>query len=172
MTFRTSKAYVDQGLCGAVTCVNPEWEPDGWHICGLPSGHDGACRCDIDGTSFHKSVDESLDLEAMEDSIRRGEAYPGEYLQAVVAELRRARAVIRAVRDMAQAVIDDEDAAGTSVSVHRAAVNAYELLRLLNGPAYTRCGSCGGLGVMFPLGPTSGENPPCESCGGRGRHFA
>lgn len=38
--------------------------------------------------------------------------------------------------------------------------------------SYTRCGSCGGSGVTFPLGPTTGENPPCESCGGKGRHFA
>lgn len=132
MTFRTSKAHVDQGLCGAVTCVNPEWEPGGWHICDLPAGHDGPCRCDIDGTSFHKSVDESLDLEAMEDGIRRGEAYPGEYHKVLTAELRRARTAIQAVRAMAQAAIDDEEAAGPSVSVHRAAVNAYELLRRMD----------------------------------------
>lgn len=36
---------------------------------------------------------------------------------------------------------------------------------------FVRCSSCGGLGVTFPLGSTTGENPPCESCGGKGRHF-
>lgn len=51
---RTSRAYVEQGLCGAVVCVNPDWEPDGWHICDLPTGHGGSCRCDIDGEEFEK----------------------------------------------------------------------------------------------------------------------
>lgn len=116
----------------------------------------------------------SLDLEVIEDQIRRGEAWPGEWHHALVAEVRLLRRGLQCVRDMAQAAINDEDAAGPSVSTHRAAVNAYELLRRIDGPpaaSYTRCGSCGGLGVTFPLGPTTGENPPCESCGGKGRHF-
>lgn len=38
-------------------------------------------------------------------------------------------------------------------------------------PVEERCDSCGGLGVTFPLGRAFGENPPCESCGGKGRHL-
>ena len=94
-----------------------------------------------------RSVDEPIDLEAMEDGIRRGEAYPGEYHQVLVAELRRARTAIRAARDMAHSAIDDEEAAGPSVSVHRAAVNAYELLRRMDAaqtPAKTPARTSGG----------------------------